>query len=146
MSKTVAVEVTATKIVEIRGKKVMLDEDLAGLYGVATKSLNKAVKRNSERFPDDFMYRLTREEVRSLRFQTGTSKRGGRRYLPYAFTEQGVAMLSSVLHSKRAIQVNIAIMRVFVKLRDILSIHKKFPIFPLDNSPTMLYTLIEKGG
>jgi phage regulator Rha-like protein len=125
MSKSLAVEIIAAKIVEIRGKKVMLDDDLAGLYGVATKNLNKAVKRNSERFPADFMYQLTREEVRSLRFQFGTSKKGGRRYLPYAFTQEGVAMLSSVLNSKRAIQVNIAIMRAFVKLRNILATYKR---------------------
>jgi phage regulator Rha-like protein len=128
MSKAVAVEVIATKIVEIRGKKVMLDEDLAGLYGVATKNLNKAVKRNRERFPDDFMYLLTREEVKTLRFQFGTSKKGGRRYLPYAFTQEGVAMLSSVLNSKLAIQVNIAIMRAFVKLKELLLTHKELAI------------------
>jgi hypothetical protein len=105
----------------------MLDSDLARLYGVETFNLNKAVKRNLERFPDDFMFRLMPEELESLTFQIGISKkgRGGRRYLPYVFTEQGVAMLSSVLNSIRAIQVNIAIMRAFVKLRHILSTHKE---------------------
>ena len=115
------------KILMIRGHKVMLDRDLARLYGVPTKVLIQAVKRNKSRFPDDFMFQLNTEEFKSLRFQFGISKkgRGGRRYLPYAFTEQGVAMLSSVLRSERAIQVNIAIMRAFVKLRRILSTHKE---------------------
>lgn len=101
----------------------MIDSDLAGLYGVTTSALNRAVKRNLERFPDDFMFQLTSEESDSLRCQTGISneQRGGRRYLPYAFTEQGVAMLSSVLRSERAVQVNIAIMRAFVRLRQMLS-------------------------
>ena len=106
----------------LRGLRVMLDADLAEMYGVPTKSLNLAVKRNRERFPDDFMFQLTVEEADALRFQIETSKpaRGGRRYLPYAFTEQGVAMLSSVLRSTRAVQVNIAIMRAFVRLRELL--------------------------
>jgi len=94
---------------------------------VTTFNLNKAVKRNRTRFPDDFLFQLTKEEAEALRFQSGISKpagRGGRRYLPYAFTEQGVAMLSSVLHSERAIEVNIAIMRAFVRLREILATHK----------------------
>ena len=106
----------------IRGEKVMLDADPAWLYGVETKVLNRAVKRNKDRFPTDFMFQLTRDETEGLRLQIGTSKsrRGGRRYLPYAFTEQGVAMLSSVLHSARAVQVNIAIMRTFVRLREML--------------------------
>ena len=95
----------------------MLDRDLAELYGVPTKSLNLSVKRNLDRFPEDFMFQLSEEEYKTLRFQIETSKRGGRRYLPYVFTEQGVAMLSSVLHSERAISVNIQIMRVFTKLR-----------------------------
>ncbi len=103
-----------------------LDNDLASLYGVTTFNLNKAVQRNIDRFPGDFMFRLNSDEFKSLIFQNGISKkgRGGRRFLPYAFSEQGVAMLSSVLHSERAIQVNIAIMRAFVKLRQILSTHK----------------------
>lgn len=104
----------------------MLDRDLAKLYGVTTGNLNKALKRNLERFPEDFMFQLTKEEENSLRFQFGSLKRGQHsKYLPYVFTEQGVAMLSSVLRSERAIQVNIAIMRAFVKLRQILSMNKE---------------------
>jgi phage regulator Rha-like protein len=137
----VPVEVIEKKILLIRGQKVMLDSDLAELYGVETFNLNKAVKRNSERFPEDFMFQLTKEEADSLRFQIGILKAGGqarsqsveiksgrgqhRKYLPYVFTEQGVAMLSSVLHSKRAIQMNIAIMRTFVKLKEMLSTNKE---------------------
>lgn len=105
-------------ILLLRGQKVMLDADLAALYGVETKELVRAVKRNLKRFPDDFMFQLTAEEFAALRFQSGTSKgRGGRRYRPYVFTEHGVAMLSSVLHSERAIQANIVIMRAFARLR-----------------------------
>jgi hypothetical protein len=113
------------RILVIRGQKVMLDADLAELYGVPTKSLNLAVRRNRNRFPEDFMFQLSREEADALRFQIETSKRGrgGRRYLPHAFTEQGVAMLSSVLRSERAVQVNIAIMRAFVTLREMLASH-----------------------
>jgi len=106
-----------SKIFRIRGKKVMLDEDLAELYGVETKQLTRQVRRNIDRFPDDFMFLLSCEEDRNLRCQIGASSYGGRRYLPYAFTEQGVAMLSSVLRSKQAILVNIQIMRAFVGLR-----------------------------
>jgi hypothetical protein len=110
----------------IRGQKVLFDFDLAALYGVQTKNLNKAVKRNVERFPADFMFQVTSEELRSLRFQVGTSKgRGGLRYRPYAFTEQRIAMLSSVLNSERAIKVNIAIMRAFVKLRQMLGVNRE---------------------
>ncbi len=107
----------------IRGEKVMLDRDLASLYGVETKVLNRAVKRNLLRFPSDFMFQLTADEAEVLRCQIGTSKqgRGGRRYFPYVFTEQGVAMLSSVLNSDLAILVNIEIMRAFVKLRQMLA-------------------------
>jgi hypothetical protein len=110
------------RIFLIRGQKVMLDSDLAELYGVPTKSLNLAVKRNADRFPEDFAFQLNQDEVAGLRFQFETTKRGrgGRRYRPYAFTEQGVAMLSSVLRSPRAVQVNIAIMRTFVRLREML--------------------------
>ena len=105
----------------VRGEKVMLDADLARLYGVTTGNLNKAVKRNQARFPGDFMFQLTDKETGSLIFQSGRSKgRGGRRHRPYAFTEQGVAMLSSVLNSERAVQVNIAIMRTFVQLRRLM--------------------------
>ena len=105
----------------------MLDADLALLYGVTTKNLNKAVKRNGNRFPSDFMIRLRPKEVEDLRFQSGTSNasaHGGRRYLPYAFTEHGVAMLSSVLNSHRAVQVNIAIMRAFLHVRAMLATHE----------------------
>ena len=121
----VPVERIEQAILLIRGQKVLLDRDLAALYGVPTKTLNLAVKRNRARFPVDFMLRLSAEETRNLRFQIETSslRWGGRRYCPTAFTEQGVAMLSSVLRSPRAIQVNIEIMRAFVKLRMILSTH-----------------------
>ena len=123
MNKTdlISIEKIEKAIYLIRGKSVMLDRDLAVLYGVETKILNKAVKRNLQRFPPDFMFQLTQNEAESLRFQIGTSKRGrgGRRYLPYVFTEQGVAMLSSVLNSERAISVNIEIMRAFVKFRQL---------------------------
>lgn len=109
----------AALIVSVREHKVLLDSDLATLYGVETKALNRAVKRNLDRFPEDFMFQLTREEADALRFQSGTSNkgRGGRRYLPYVFTQEGVAMLSSVLHSPRAVAVNIGIMRAFIRLR-----------------------------
>ena len=112
-------------ILLLRGQKVILDADLAELYDVETRVLVQAVKRNAERFPDDFMFRLTKQEFAFLRSQSVTSSQwGGRRYPPYAFTEQGVAMLSSVLRSKRAVQVNIEIMRAFVRLREILATHK----------------------
>jgi hypothetical protein len=117
-------EAIQNKIYMIRGQKVMLDNDLAALYQVSTKRLNEQVKRNLKRFPDDFMIRLTEEENKSLRSQIATSRWGGRRNSPLAFTEQGVAKLSTVLNSERAIQVNIAIMRAFVKLRQILSANK----------------------
>jgi hypothetical protein len=122
----IPVERVAQSIRWIRNQKVLLDSDLAALYGVQTKNLNKAVKRNAERFPADFMFQLTTEELCSLRFQFGTSKaRGGPRYCPYAFTEQGVAMLSSVLKSDRAIRVNVAIMRTFVRLRRTLESNRE---------------------
>lgn len=109
----------------IRGQRVMLDRDLAALYGVETKNLNRAVKRNLDRFPADFMFQLTVDEAEVLRFQFGTLKRGQHyKYLPFVFTQEGVAMLSSVLCSPRAVQVNIAIMRVFVRLRETLALHK----------------------
>jgi hypothetical protein len=109
-------------ILVLRGQKVMLDSELAALYEVPVKALNQAVKRNLDRFPEDFMFQLSQEEATSLRSQSVTSKagRGGRRTEPYAFTEQGVAMLSSVLHSPRAVHVNIEIMRAFVRLRQML--------------------------
>lgn len=134
MSNSIAVEVIATRILELRGKKVMLDQDLAKLYGVKVKRLNEQVKRNKERFPNDFMFQIIKEEIWSLRSQIvtlnsrsqiATLKQGQNiKYLPYVFTEQGVAMLSSVLNSERAIQVNILIMRAFTKLREILLTHK----------------------
>lgn len=109
----------------MRGHKVMLDTDLANLYAVETGALNRAMNRNKERFPEDFCFQLTEEENESLRCQNGISKsKGGRRYLPYVFTEQGVAMLSGVLKSKRAILVNIQIMRAFVQLREMLISNK----------------------
>ena len=128
MSKSVRSKISAleNKIFLFRGEKVMLDMDLAKLYGVETKVLNQAVKRNIERFPKDFMFQLTKEEAEFSRSQIVTLKQGKNiKYYPYVFTEQGVAMLSSVLRSKRAIQVNVAIMRTFVKLRKILSSHKE---------------------
>jgi hypothetical protein len=107
----------------VRGQKVMLDSDLAALYEVETKSLNRAVRRNIDRFPEDFMFQLTDTEHEFLRYQSGTLKTGRgvhRKYLPFVFTEQGVAMLSGVLNSERAVRVNISIMRTFVKVRQIL--------------------------
>ena len=144
---TMPLELIERRIYLIRGQKVMLDGDLAFLYGVETKALTRTVRRNLDRFPDDFMFQLSKEEFESLRCQFGTSKEGtkqrgesalksqivtsrlresrvGRRYYPYVFTEQGVAMLASVLRSKRAVEVNIAIVRVFVRLREIFATHK----------------------
>ena len=116
----------AQQILMLRGQKVLLDVDLASLFGVGTKVLVQAVKRNSDRFPADFMFHLTKQEVANLRSQIVTSRSwGGRRRAPYAFTEQGVAMLSSVLRSPRAVQVNIEIMRAFVKLRELLAGHRE---------------------
>ncbi len=117
-------EVIVSKIYLLRGQKVMLDKDLAELYAVTTGNLNKGVKRNIKRFPEDFMFQLTQEEFKNLTFQNGTSKWGGTRTMPYAFTEQGVAMLSSVLNSDVAIEVNIRIIRIFTKLREMLLTHK----------------------
>ena len=113
------------RIFVIRGQKVMVDSDLADLYRVPTKVFNQAVKRNLNRFPKDFMFQLSAKEMEILRSQIVTSSWGGRRTMPYAFTEQGVAMLSSVLNSERAVYVNIAIMRAFVKLREILTTHRE---------------------
>jgi hypothetical protein len=113
-------------ILVVRGEKVILDTEIAALYGVETKALVRAMKRNLDRFPEDFMFQLSAEEMTILRYQTGTSRSwGGRRYLPYAFTEQGVAMLSSVLRSERAAQVNVEIMRAFVRLRQMASAQKE---------------------
>lgn len=112
-------------ILLLRGQKVMLDSDLAELYGVETKGLIRAIKRNIKRFPSDFMFQLTKEEFENLRHHFGTSSEwGGRRYPPYAFAEQGIAMLSSVLNSEKAIEVNILIMRAFVKLRGMIASNK----------------------
>jgi len=123
MSNIVTTEQIERQILLYRGQKVLLDVHLAALYGVTTKRLNEQVKRNRSRFPDDFTFQLTPDEVDTLRSQIATSKsgRGGRRYAPYVFTEQGVAMLSTVLNSERAIQVNIEIMRAFVRLRQLLA-------------------------
>ncbi|HCV41853.1 MAG TPA: DNA-binding protein [Bacteroidetes bacterium] len=122
--RSLAPEVSERRILLIRGHKVLLSIDLAGLYEVEHKVLMQAVQRNRERFPDDFMFQMRTEEFAILKSQFVTSSWGGIRKLPYAFTEQGVAMLSSVLHSKRAVQVNIEIMRAFVRLRELLSTHK----------------------
>lgn len=113
------------KIFLIRGKKVMLDKDLAELYGVETKTFNRAVKRNKKRFPEDFMFQLANKKYKNLRYHFGTSSWGGRRYLPYAFTEQGVAMLSSVLNSDKAILINIQIIKTFVKMREMVISNKE---------------------
>ena len=119
------VEIIQSKIYLIRRHKVMLDKELAELYGVSTKRLKEQVRRNLKRFPSDFMFELTWKEAEPLRSQIATLKRGEHiKYLPYAFTEQGVAMLSSVLNSDRAIEINIQIMRVFTKLREVMATHK----------------------
>ena len=119
-SQTVSDDAVISKIYLIRGQKVMLDMDLSALYGVETRYLKRQVKRNIERFPEDFMFELAPQELENLRCQIGTSSWGGVRYAPMAFTEQGVAMLSSVLGSKQAISVNIQVIRVFSKMRQLL--------------------------
>lgn len=127
MKPVIAAEIIERKIYLIRGLKVMLDGDLAELYGVEARVLNQAVKRNAKRFPSDFMFQLSKDEDKALRSQFVTLKQGRgrhRKYQPYAFSEQGVAMLSSVLNSDRAVEVNILIMRAFVKLREMISTHK----------------------
>lgn len=121
----VAEQKILNKIYAIRGEKVMLDQDLAEMYGVETKQLKRQVKRNIDRFPKDFMFELTTKEFENLRSQIGTSSWGGTRYMPMAFTEQGVAMLSSILNSKTAIEVNIRIIRVFTKMREFALTHKE---------------------
>ena len=121
----IPVESIASRIFLVRGQKVMLDSDLAELYGVTTSALNQAVRRNIDRFPSDFMFQMTDSEFSNLKSQFVTSSWGGRRKLLLVFTEQGVSMLSSVLNSERAIQVNIAIMRAFVRIREMLSTHKE---------------------
>ncbi len=125
MKPAIIEEVIERKIFLIRGQKVMISLHLAELYGVEVRTLIQAVKRNGDRFPDDFLFQLTSAEYKNLKSQIVISSWGGRRHSPYAFTEQGVAMLSSVLKSKRAIQVNVGIMRAFVKLRQILSTNKE---------------------
>jgi hypothetical protein len=129
-SAALGVDAIAKSILVLRDQNVLLDRDLAALYGVTTKRLNEQVKRNLARFPIDFMFQLTAEEETALRSHFATSKkpaasRGGRRYLPYAFTEQGVAMLSSVLSTERAVAVNIEIMRAFVRMRSVLAANKE---------------------
>ena len=134
------------KIFVIRGQKVMVDSDLAELYGIATKVLNQAVKRNQKRFPDDFMFQLTDEEYANLRsqFVTSSLNYGGRRYQPLVFTENGVAMLSSVLKSDNAIEVNIAIMRIFTKLRSFLAFEKDLTqrVDNLDHDTTAMFKVV----
>jgi hypothetical protein len=128
-----SVEQIESRIFVIRGQKVMLDADLAELYGVETKALNRAVKRNFERFPEDFMFQFTPEEFVGLRYQFGTSNnpvgnttgRGGRRHLPYAFTEHGAIMAASVLNSTRAIEISVHVVRAYVHLRELVSTHKE---------------------
>lgn len=126
------------KIHEIRGQRVMLDYDLAEMYGVDTRSLKQAVKRNNSRFPPDFMFELSRSELSSLISQFVISSWGGNRFLPYAFTEQGVAMLSSVLRSEKAIEINIQIVRAFILIRQnsflIAEIHQKLESFMIDTN------------
>ncbi len=117
----IPIERIASRIYLIRGQKVMLDADLAELYEAETGALIRAMKRNEDRFPEDFSFQLNKEEFDDLRSQTGISSWGGRRYAPYAFTEQGVAMLSGLLRSKTAVRVNVAVMRAFVRLREMLA-------------------------
>jgi ORF6N domain len=125
MKPIVTAETIESKIYMIRGQKVLLDSDLAELYGVEVKQLKRQVKRNIDRFPADFMFQLSQNDYDSLRRHFGTLKRGEHsKYLPYVFTEQGVAMPSSVINSKKAVQVNIQIMRAFVKLREMIATHK----------------------
>jgi len=125
VSSLIPSEIIENKIYLMRGLKVMIDSDLAELYNVETRTLVQAVKRNIDRFPQDFMFQLNQDEFKILKSQFVISRWGGRRYLPYVFTEQGVAMLSSVLNSKRAISVNIEIMRAFVRLREMIASHKE---------------------
>lgn len=122
---TIADKAASARIYEVRGMKVMIDEDLAELYDIKTKRLNEQVKRNKERFPEDFMFQLTENEWLKMRSQNATSTWGGRRTLPYVFTEHGVLMLSSVLNNQRAISVNIQIMRVFTRIRKLISTNQE---------------------
>ena len=145
MAKTdslIPIERSASQIYLIRGHKVMLDSDLAALYGVTTGNLNLAMRRNQRRFPEDFVFQLTPEEFESLLLQLAIAKgRGGRRSPPYAFTEQGVAMLSSVLRSDRAADVNVAIMRTFVRLRQVLATNEELArkVAELDQKVELLF-------
>ena len=125
MKELISQECIERRIFVIRGQKVMLDRDLSELYGILTKNLNKSVSRNIERFPEDFMFQLTKDEFKNLKFHFGTSSWGGTRKMPRVFTEHGILMLSSVINSKRAVQVNIAIMRAFVRLKQVLATHKE---------------------
>ena len=139
------IELVRSKIYEIRGQKVMLDRDLAMLYGIETKVLKQAVKRNLKRFPSDFMFELTPDEVECLRSQFVTSNgRGGNRYMPFAFTEQGVTMLSSVINSEAAIEININIMRAFVAVRQMLAQPKTDKFAVLEQRIEMLENYIEE--
>ena len=126
MKTIITAEAVERKIFLIRGQKVMLDSDLAELYGVTTKRLNEQVRRNADRFPNDFMFRLSTDEFESLRshFATSSSKHGGRRYLPYSFTEHGALMAASVLDTPRAVEVSLYVVRAFVKLRELIASHK----------------------
>lgn len=124
MSNIVSVQRITSKIYEIRSQRIMLDRDLAELYGVETRNLKRQVNRNKNRFPEDFLFELTKEEVKNLRCQFGTSSWGGSRYLPYAFTHDGILMLSSVLNSNRAIQINIQIIRIFNRMVDMIRDNK----------------------
>jgi phage regulator Rha-like protein len=142
----IPVERVASRIYLIRGEKVMLDFDLAELYGVPTKVLNQAVRRNKDRFPEDFMFQLKDQEFANLRSQIVTSSWGGRRRPPYVFTEQGVAMLATVLRSEKAIQINIAIIRTFVKIRQILASNRDLArkVQEHDRQIAMLFDTVEK--
>jgi phage regulator Rha-like protein len=142
----IPVERIASRIYLIRGEKVMLDADLAELYGVETRTLVQAIKRNIDRFPPDFMFQLSEKEHQNLRSQIVISSWGGRRYPPYAFTEHGVAMLSSVLKSKKAIHVSLAIVRTFVQMRTLLATHSALArkVEQLDHSVTGLYDIVRK--
>ena len=145
-SEIIPVERIAASIYIIRGQKVMLDADLAALYGVETKVFNQAVRRNTDRFPEDFLFQLTNEETENLRSQIVTSSWGGKRYNSQAFTEHGVAMLSSVLRSKRAVEINIAIMRTFIKLREILATNEEIArkVSQHDRQIAVLFEHIQK--
>lgn len=140
-------QIIQSKIYEIRGRKVMLDKDLAEMYQVTTSNLNKAVKRNLKRFPPDFMFQLTEEEWEALRFQNGIIKKGRgehTKYLPHAFTEQGLAMLSGLLNSDIAIQVNINIMRAFVVIRQLVSLLPSDKLAELQNEMAELKSYVEE--